>query len=474
MSYPELKVFAEKMGAAEMPPAVVEAFSLLYTRYRQGDPGTLPWAGVRPPQPGDLVPFEQLAADRERGRQLLDQLVVISLNGGLGTTMKLQRAKSLIPVRDDLSFLDLTARQVLHLRERSGVPVPLLLMNSYHTRQDSLEALARHPGLALEGLPQDFLQNKFPRIVRETALPLDLEDDEDNWAPPGHGDVYLSLHQSGLLERLLQRGIRWAFVSNIDNLGSTVDPCILGFMAREGVEFAMEVTERTEADIKGGPLIRFTDPRETAGQSRLMLLERSQVEQDRIADFGDLRVFSVFNTNSLWWRLDAMLARLKQGPLELPMIVNPKTVQGVEVVQLETAMGAAVGSFQRAVGIQVPRRRFAPVKATCDLLPVRSDAYILDEEVGIRPNPQRTVAGPPVVQLDDRYYKGLADLEARFPYPPSMVACRRLVVEGDVRFGRDVRIEGEVLVRNRGPEQREIPDGTVLRSETVELGTAAQ
>jgi len=203
-----------------------------------------------------------------------------------------------------------------------------------------------------------------------------------------------------------------------------------------------------------------------------MLLEGSQVEPGHMEDFCNLGVFSVFNTNSLWWRLDAMLERLKQGTLELPMIVNPKTVEGVEVVQLETAMGAAVGCFERSAGVKVPRSRFAPVKATSDLLVVRSDAYLLEaEDLGIRPNPARPahLTGPPVVSLDDRFFKGLRDFDARFPDPPSLVACRRLSVEGDVRFGREVRVEGDVVVRNRSGSQRAVPDGTLLRDETREL-----
>ena len=474
--YPELKVFARQMEAAGQHRSVAEAFARLYERYRDGDPGKLPWSGVSPAGPQDLIPYETLDdRDRSRGEELLDQLVVISLNGGLGTTMKLARAKSLIEVREGMSFLELTARQVLGLRAATGHDVPWLLMDSYHTREDTLRALSAFPALRVDGLPLDFLQNRFPRVVRSSGLPLDLDDPEANWAPPGHGDVYLALWLNGLLERLLERGVRWAFVSNIDNLGGTVDPAILGLMEREGLQFVMEVTRRTESDVKGGPLIRFRDQ---GGRERLMLMERTQVEDGHLPDFEDLSRFSVFNTNSLWWRLDAVLERLQQGALDLPMIVNSKTVEGsgslglqepVEVVQLETAMGAAVGSFERASGVKVPRSRFAPVKATNDLLVVRSDACVLDAGFGIRPSPERESRVPPVVRLDDRFYRGVDDFDARFPDAPSLVACRSLTVEGDVRFGQGVRIEGDVTVRNAGSGQRTIPDGTLLRDEVREL-----
>jgi UTP--glucose-1-phosphate uridylyltransferase len=469
--YAEMERFSRRIEAAGLHPLVVESFGRLYERYRDGDPGKLPWAGVSPAGPDELVPHGALdARDRTRGERLLGQLAVISLNGGLGTTMELAGAKSLIPVHDGASFLDLTARQVLQLRASSGRPVPWLLMDSFRTRDDTLAALSRYPDLAAPGLPLDFLQNRVPRVVRETHLPLELEPEEVNWAPPGHGDVYLALHLNGLLERMLERGIRWAFTSNIDNLGGTVDPAILGFMERSGVEFVMELADRTIADVKGGPMIRFTDPRDPDRPSRLMLLERSQVEEEHLAEFEDLSVFSIFNTNSLWWRVDAMLERVRKGSLDLPMIVNPKTVQGVDVVQLETAMGAAVGCFERAVGLRVPRSRFAPVKATTDLMVVRSDAYIVDPaDLGLRPNPTRRLERPPVVRLDPRHFTGLADFDARVPSPPSLLGCRSLTVEGDVRFGEEVHLEGDVTIRNASDEQRRVPDGAVLVDETLEL-----
>lgn len=460
--FPETEAFVARMEQEGLHPRVIEAFVDLYQRYRAGDAGTLSWERVRPPAPADLVPHDGLGPELDGpGTAELGRLAVIALNGGLGTTMQLDRAKSLVPVRGGHSFLELTARQVLHLRREHGVQVPLLLMDSYRTRRDSLAALASL-SVELPGLPLDFLQHKFPRIVERTALPARFADPEADWAPPGHGDIYRALWLTGVLELLLERGYRWAFVSNIDNLGGTVDPRVLGYLAREGLDFAMEVTTRTRADIKGGPLVRF--------DGRLMLLEGSQVEPQHLEDFRDLETFDVFNTNSLWWRLEAVLQRLQGGGVEMPMIVNPKTVEGERVVQLEQAMGAAICAFPRAVGIRVPRRRFAPVKATWDLLPVRSDAYDLLPDWSIRPSPARAAElGPPVVQLDPRHYQGIDDFEARFPDPPSMVACTSLTVEGDLRFGAGVRLEGDVVLRNRSTEQRAVPDGAVFRGGTHEI-----
>ena len=120
-------------------------------------------------------------------------------------------------------------------------------------------------------------------------------------------------------------------------------------------------------------------------------------------------------------------------------------------------MGAAVGVFEGAAAVHVSRRRFAPVKTTDDLLAVRSDAYVLTDESEVQLSPERD--DPPFVDLDDDYYKLLADFEERFPKgAPSLVAADRLEVEGDVKFGADVTVRGAVKLE--GP--REIEDGATL------------
>lgn len=462
--YPEFQAFVDKLSAAGMPPELATDLGKRYAAYRAGDSGKVDWDEVRPAGEEDIVDATGLPElDDAQVAKVARELVCIKLNGGLGTTMKLARAKSLIAVREGRSFLRLIADQISALRERCSVEVPLLLMNSYRTRADSLAELEA-AGFRQSGLPLDFLQHKVPRIDAETKLPVELPpgNEAEEWTPPGHGDVYLALALRGLLETLLERGVRWAFVSNVDNLGATIDPRIPAHLAQAGLDFAMEVTPKTPADVKGGPLARWRE--------RLMLIERSQVPEHALADFEDITRFREFNTNSLWWNVETVRDAVRADRLEMPMIVNPKTVLGKDVVQLETAMGAAIGSFERAGGLRVSRRRFAPVKATWDLLGVRSDAYVLDEAGGLRPNPARDEAlGPPLIELDKRYYQGIADFEARFPAAPSLLGCRSLKIVGDVAFGRDVVLSGDVEIRVAGEGQRTIADGAHLADTTLEL-----
>jgi UTP--glucose-1-phosphate uridylyltransferase len=149
--------------------------------------------------------------------------------------------------------------------------------------------------------------------------------------------------------------------------------------------------------------------------------------------------------------------------LGLPLIVNRKTVDPGEksstpVIQLETAMGAAIGAFEGAVALRVPRRRFLPVKTTNDLLVLRSDAYAVSPEFHVDLVGEREGRAP-VVSLDDEFFKLVRDFEARIPArAPSLVACERLTVRGDVTFGRDVVVRGAVEVE--GP--RRLEDGEVL------------
>jgi len=451
------------MHAEGAGDVAVETFAHYYARLRDGDAGVLPEAEIEPVD--DPPHADDLPEAGEEGAAALGAAVVIKLNGGLGTSMGMTQAKALLEVKDGLTFLDVIARQVLDLRARTGARLPLVLMNSFATREDSLAALARYPDLASD-VPADFVQNKVPKLRADDLGPVDWPADPGlEWAPPGHGDLYTALVTSGLLEALLARGDRWAFVSNADNLGAVLEPRILAWIARDEVPFVMEVADRTEADRKGGHLARRRD-------GGLVLREIAQTPEDDVDAFQDIGRHRFFNTNTLWVDLQALAAVLERrdGVLGLPMIVNRKTVDPQDasspaVLQLETAMGAAIDVFEGARALAVGRRRFAPVKTTDDLLVLRSDAYVLtaDAEVVLAPRRTAAGAGPPVALLDPAHFKLLDDFEAHFPQgPPSLVGAERLEVRGDVVFGRGVTVRGRATVVHDGPGASRIEDGAVL------------
>ncbi len=448
--------FAEKMHAEGLPDIVIRSFRFYYEQLAEGRTGFIPETEIHPVE--SLPDLEQLSpALKQTGRAALAKTVVLKLNGGLGTSMGLTKAKSLLVVKDGLTFLDIIARQALH------VGVPLLLMNSFSTRDDSLAALARYPGL--QGIiPPDFLQHRVPKVLQAELTPAVWpQEPELTWCPPGHGDIYTALVTSGALETLLAHGYEFAFIANVDNLGAALDPTILGYFVAEGLPFLMEVADRTGIDRKGGHLaLRISD-------GRLVLRESAQCPNEDLDAFQDIGRHRYFNTNNLWLNLPALKRLLDRsdGLLGLPMIRNSKTLDprdpaSPKVYQLETAMGAAIARFEGAGALRVPRTRFAPVKTCDDLLAVRSDAYVLTDDWQVVPAPTRLLH-PPVVSLDPRCYKLIDDLEARFPDgPPSLILCERLTVTGDVRFGRGIACRGAVTVNNTTGHPAHIPAGETL------------
>jgi UTP--glucose-1-phosphate uridylyltransferase len=451
-----LEASIEKMRRDGVPDIAIRTFAAFYERLVDGERGMLPEDEIEPVT--DVADADSLPEPDEEGRAALDRAIVLKLNGGLGTSMGMTRAKSLLEVKDGLSFLDIIARQVLHARERHGARLPLVLMNSFYTREDSLAALERYRDLPAD-VPLDFVQDKVPKLRADELSPVEWPaDPELEWAPPGHGDLYTALVVSGMLERLRERGYEYAFVSNADNLGAVLEPRILAWFARERLPFAMEVADRTEADRKGGHLARRRD-------GGLVLRETAQTPDEDVEAFQDVGRHRFFNTNSLWVDLRTLeeTMRERDGVLGLPMIVNRKTVDPGDpaspaVIQLESAMGAAIGVFEGAQALRVPRTRFAPVKTTSDLLGLRSDAYVLTGEQRVELAPPRN-GTPPFVELDPRFYKLVRDFDERFAAgAPSLVGCERLAVEGDVVFGRGVVVRGRVRVE--GPAR--IEDGAVL------------
>ncbi len=446
------------MREAGQPDEAIRSFRSAYERLVGGESAMLPSAELEPA--GDVDALGDLPdAD---GGDVLDRVAVVKLNGGLATSMGLRSPKSLVEVREGKSFLDIIVGQTLALRERYGVRLPLVLMNSEATREETLRALEAYPELDV-GLPLDFLQSMVPKLEAEKLEPISWERDPAlEWNPPGHGDVYPALRGSGMLDALLERGFRYAMISNADNLGASCDARIAAHMERNEIPFLMEVVIGTEADRKGGHIARRRD------DGQLVLRETAQTPDEDQESFRDYRRWRYYNTNSLWVDLRVLGQTLDEtgGVLELPLIVNRKTVDPRDksspaVIQLESAMGAAIGSFKGAQMLRVPRTRFAPVKTTDDLLVLRSDVYTLSEDdMAVAPVPERA-EDLPYVELDPDFYKLLDDFEQRFPDgPPSLREAERLVVHGDVTFCGDVRVRGAVELE--APEPMQIDAGATL------------
>ncbi|MGA8845933.1 MAG: UTP--glucose-1-phosphate uridylyltransferase, partial [Nocardioides sp.] len=311
-----------------------------------------------------------------------------------------------------------------------------------------------------DGLPLEFLQNKEPKLLEADLLPVSYPKDPDlEWCPPGHGDVYTALRGTGLLDLLIERGFRHVFISNSDNLGAVPDPRVAGWFAASGAPFAIEAVRRTASDRKGGHFAR----RKSDG--RIVLRETAQTPQADADALADLERHRYCSTNNLWFDLGAMKLALdlREGILGLPLIRNVKPVDPADpatakVIQVETAMGAAVEVFEGSALIEVGRDRFVPVKTTNDLLVLRSDVY----EVGTDFVLDQVAGDVPFVDLDDSIYKFVGEFDKRFPEgAPSLAKASSLRITGDVSFGRGVQVIGDVLLDSPGAER--IEPGTVLQ-----------
>ncbi len=451
-----IELFEQRMRDEDLPELFIRTFAEYYAQLLAGETGLMRETEIEPvltlPDAGQFP-----AGLADVGRRALRKTAAFKLNGGLGTSMGLQRAKSLLPVKDGRSFLEIIAKQA----GKAGVP--LVLMNSFSTEEDSQTVL--RPIAADTSFTYDtFLQHKEPKIRQDNFAPVDWPPNPTlQWTPPGHGDIYTALVTSGTLDNLLAQGIEYAFVSNSDNLGAVIDLAILGYFAQNQLPFMMEVADRTEMDKKGGHLAK----RKTDGQ--LVLRESAQCAPEDVADFQDVTRHKFFNSNNLWFHLPQLKEVLAKQDyqLRLPMLLNRKTVDprdssSTPVYQLETAMGSAIGVFAGAQAVRVPRSRFAPVKTTNELLLVRSDLYALSDRFEVLPVNGRSPK--PTITLDSDYYKFISDFDARFPFGvPSMKKCTRLHIQGDFLFGRDVRCVGNVELINHSEEQIIIADGRILQ-----------
>lgn len=432
-----------KMQGVGLSRAAIDAFRHSVGVLTSDQSMMIPETEIEPAR--DVADWNELVeVTPEADAALLAQTVLVKLNGGLGTGMGLQKAKSLLEIKPGVTFLDTIVRQVQSLRERAQYPVNLLLMNSFSTSEDTMAHLAQYADFA-DAAKVEMLQNRVPKLVTETLEPVEFPaNPELEWCPPGHGDIYPALVGSGWLDKLLAAGVKYAFVSNSDNLGAQLDTRFLRWFAESGAPFVMEVTRRTEADKKGGHLAT----RKADGQP--ILREVAQCPDEDVAEFQNIGKHRYFNTNNLWIRLDALKEVLDAngGVLPLPVICNSKTVDprdasSPKVYQLETAMGAALQCFPGARAVCVPRSRFFPVKTCSDLLLLRSDAVEIDETGAMKLAPECNGVAP-VVLLDGKLYKLVESLDALGV--PSLKHVSKLVVSKPHSFAPGEALAGEVSV----------------------------
>lgn len=326
--------------------------------------------------------------NNDDSQELLDKVMIIKLNGGLGTTMGLDKAKSLLEVKGGYTFLDIILMNLFKMREKYNTYFPLMFMNSFRTSADTLSYIDENYGTEInpvfgnddEMLPLEIIQNHEPKLRASDLCPVEYPNDRSlEWCPPGHGDFYTVFYSSGVLKKYIDCGFEYAFVSNSDNLGAVFDLDILNYFVDTNATIMLELADKTVDDIKGGHVVKNKD-------GKLLLREVAQITQEDKEIALDPKIHPYFNTNSIWLHLPSLYQKLKEvdGVLELPLIKNIKTVnpndkESEKVIQIESAIASAICVFDQSAVINVSRSRFLPVKTHEDLERLRSKEYVLDK-----------------------------------------------------------------------------------------------
>ncbi|KAM0720137.1 hypothetical protein Q7P37_004273 [Cladosporium fusiforme] len=442
----------------------MDNFFALFRRYLndKAKGNEIDWEKISPPKPEQVVDYNSLG--NSESVEFLSKLAVVKLNGGLGTSMGCVGPKSVIEVRDGMSFLDLSVRQIEFLNRTYDVNVPFVLMNSFNTDKDTANIIKKYEGHNIDILT--FNQSKYPRVLKDSLLPApkNASSQISDWYPPGHGDVFESLYNSGTLDKLLERGVEIVFLSNADNLGAVVDLNILQHMVESRSEYIMELTDKTKADVKGGTIIDYE------GQARL--LEIAQVPKQHVNEFKSIKKFKYFNTNNIWMNLRAVKRVVENNELSMEIIPNGKSIPAdqkgeadVSIVQLETAVGAAIRHFSNAHGVNVPRRRFLPVKTCSDLMLVKSDLYTLRHGQLVM-DPNRF--GPaPLIKLGNDFKK-VSAFQSRIPSIPKILELDHLTITGAVNLGRGVVCKGTVIIVATEGQTIDVPPGSILENVVVQ------
>jgi UTP--glucose-1-phosphate uridylyltransferase len=309
---------------------------------------------IAPPAPGDVVQLpEPGSAEHERltklGREALQrgEYALVVLAGGMATRMG-GVVKALVDALPGKTFLDLRLREVEVIRERYGKAAPLWLMTSQSTDDKIKAALgARRQGDDVA----TFLQELSLRLTPDGNIFLGADGRPSEHAP-GHGDLPDALKRSGLLERFVARGGKTLMMTNIDNLGGTLDPLILGFHLAHGLPVTSEVVDKLGSDRGGIPVRVDGKP--------------CVLEEFRIPPSFDPATVRVFNTNVFHFDAKALLE------LEMPwtFFTVTKKVEGQNVVQFERLVNE-VTSVLPTKYLHLPRTgeksRFLPVKDNDEL-----------------------------------------------------------------------------------------------------------
>lgn len=307
---------------------------------------------VTPPAPEDVTPLAAIGTpERARLAKIGADAIargrvgVVILAGGMATRFG-GVVKAAVPVFDGKSFLEIKTSDVAQVSGHLDGAVPVYVMTSFATHARITEHVAER-GLSNGGrlAITTFPQLVSLRLTREGTLFREPDGTLSPYAT-GHGDLTFALRRSGALSAFRARGGELLFMSNVDNLGATLDPAILGFHLDRGAKITAEVVRKEKGDKGGAPARVDAVPQ--------------IVESFRFPAAFDQDAIPVFNTNT--FVLDAAAI---DRDFELPYYRVEKKVEGLTAIQFERLVGELT-AFLPSAFVEVHRDgvdgRFQPAK----------------------------------------------------------------------------------------------------------------
>ena len=347
----------------------MDKFRTLYDKYINNDNPYIDWNKIELIDDSSFINLDNLPSiDNDKINFINKRVCIIKLNGGLGTTMGCTGPKSLLEIKEGLTFMDI----IIHQCKKNPI-IPLIFMNSFYTHEQTIDYI-KNKNFDDDLNIKTFNQNCYPRILKDTKKPLDNLNDKEFLYPPGHGDLLQSIYDSKILDELIESGIEYAFISNVDNLGAKIDYRIPSILLESNIDFAIELTPKTINDVKGGTLIKY--------ENKYKMFEIAQCPPNKLSEFTSVEKFKYFNTNNIWIKLSSIKKIMESDYMKnIDIIINYKKLKDDrDCIQLEYAIGSMVKFFDNVTCFIVSRERFIPVKTNNDLELIRSDKYIINKE----------------------------------------------------------------------------------------------
>ncbi|XP_054815270.1 UTP--glucose-1-phosphate uridylyltransferase-like isoform X2 [Prosopis cineraria] len=391
-----------------------------------------------------VVPYADItlvSEDIEETKKLLDKLVVVKLNAGLGTKMMgLDIPKSTVNVSDGLTFLDLIINQIETLNSKYECGVPLVLLNTSDIHDNTLKILEKYSTSSIN--IQAFKQDQGSEVI--------LSGDhlgKGEVCPFENGGAFLSLAESGTLDLLLTQGKEYILVINSDNVATVIDPSILNYLLNNKIDCCIEVTQGHSSDF----------------HSQLRNFKLQEIARNPDKQMKDQ--FKLIDTTNMWVNLRAIKRLVDTDKLKYNNQSVSKENDIDQSLLQKTAAGSTIQFFERAIGVSVPESRYLPLNTTTDLLLIQSDLYTSKEGVLTR-NPNRADPIDPEIHLGPEFEK-VGDFQSRFKSIPSIVGLDSLTVTGDVWFGDNITLKGVVTIAAKPGMKLEIPEGVVIENKVI-------